>query len=230
MPDKLITNEKIPIAIFDLIDEAKEYLILVSPYLKLWGHLVNHLEQSKAKKKIAIIRDENMEEKAEVIASLKKLGITVKARQNLHAKIYLSDKSCVISSMNLYEFSAANSEEIAVIITDKTSLLEIEKYVKNLNSKSADIDQRKVTMIKDTPKNYGFSRAETKNKIGKGHCIRCGNAIKLDAAKPYCPKCYESWALYENEGYKEKFCHVCGKEEATTILKPVCRTCFKKGF
>jgi hypothetical protein len=231
MQDKLISNEKIPIAINDLIDEASDYILLVSPYVKIWGHLRNHLEKCKAKTKMAIIRDENLDEKTEVIREFGELGITVKALKNLHAKIYLSEKACIISSMNLYDFSAANSEEVAVQITDRDSLMEIKKYIKdNLSYRSTDIDLKN---IKKTATSVEKHRqlAPKENKVDSGgHCIRCGKGIKLNPERPYCKSCFESWALYENPEYREKHCHACGKAEATTILKPVCGACYRKGF
>jgi phosphatidylserine/phosphatidylglycerophosphate/cardiolipin synthase-like enzyme len=229
MQDKLISNEKIPIAINDLIDEASEYLLLVSPYVKIWGHLRNHLEKCKAKTKVAIIRDENLDEKAEIIRELNALGITVKALQNLHAKIYLSDKACIISSMNLYDFSAANSEEVAVQITDRDSLTEIKRYVKdNLSYRSTDIDLKKIKPASPRVEDHRpHTPKEAKGETG-GHCIRCGKGIKLNPEKPYCKSCFESWALYENPEYREKHCHFCGKPEGTSFLKPVCKPCFYK--
>jgi hypothetical protein len=229
MQDKLISNEKIPIAINDLIDEATEYLLLISPYVKIWGHLRNHLEKCKAKTKVAIIRDENLDEKAEIIKEFNTLGITVKALQNLHAKIYLSEKACIISSMNLYDFSAANSEEVAVQITDRDSLVEIKKYVEdNLSYRSRDIDLKKIMASGPRVENYNQKTPKVAKADISGHCIRCGKGIMLNPEKPYCKSCFESWALYENPEYREKHCHACGKPEATSMLKPVCKPCFYK--
>jgi phosphatidylserine/phosphatidylglycerophosphate/cardiolipin synthase-like enzyme len=229
MQDKLISNENIPIAIFDLIDGAGEYLLLISPYVKIWGHLRNHLEKCKAKTKVAIIRDENLEEKADVIKEFNALGITVRALQNLHAKIYLSDKACIISSMNLYDFSAANSEEVAVQITDRDSLAEIKHYVKdNLSYRSTPIDLKNIKPANSLVENHRQHAPKEVRVDAGGHCIRCGKGIKLNPERPYCKSCFESWSLYENPEYREKHCHACGKPEATSMLKPVCKPCFYK--
>ena len=63
---------------------------------------------------------------------------------------------------------------------------------------------------------------------GKGHCIRCGNSIKLNPMVPYCKKCYSSWKNYENEEYKEKHCHICGKSSRSMLIKPSCLPCYKQ--
>lgn len=205
MPDQLIVNENIPIAINNLIDQASDYVLLVSPYIRIWGHLRNHLERCHAKTRIAIVRDENIKEKAETLCELNSLGITVKALINLHAKIYLSEKACIISSMNLYDFSAANSEEIAVLITDKDSLSEIRQYVKdNLSSRAREIKSQKLHAERATSSGYK-SKPQTNKHKSEGQCIRCGKSIGLDPARPYCRVCYEAWALYENPEYREKF-------------------------
>jgi phosphatidylserine/phosphatidylglycerophosphate/cardiolipin synthase-like enzyme len=37
--------------------------------------------------------------------------------QNLHAKCYLSEKQCIITSLNLYDFSQINNNEMGVLIS-----------------------------------------------------------------------------------------------------------------
>ena len=54
---------------------------------------------------------------------------------------------------------------------------------------------------------------------------------KYDLKKPYCEKCYASWARYKNQKYKEKYCHACGRTDPkhpTSFEKPVCKECFTK--
>lgn len=67
------------------------------------------------------------------------------------------------------------------------------------------------------------ARASTK----EGHCIRCSSTIRHNPDRPYCLECYQSWAQYENDEYVEKACHQCGKKSKTSMLKPVCRACYR---
>ena len=61
-----------------------------------------------------------------------------------------------------------------------------------------------------------------------GHCIRCNTQIPYDPARPYCLECYDSWSEWENPSYIEKYCHSCGKRDKSSMLYPLCRTCFQK--
>ena len=67
-----------------------------------------------------------------------------------------------------------------------------------------------------------------------GFCIRCGTGLpKFDLQKPYCDKCYASWARYKNPKYKEKFCHACGRDDTKntiTFEKPTCKGCFTEYY
>ena len=61
-----------------------------------------------------------------------------------------------------------------------------------------------------------------------GHCIRCKKQIPYDPAKPYCLECYDSWSNYRNPSYIENYCHACGKRDRSSMLYPLCRSCFQK--
>ena len=62
--------------------------------------------------------------------------------------------------------------------------------------------------------------------IGSGICIRCGEKVKLNPMAPYCLKCFKSWKKYENEEYQEKYCHICGKPNQSSLIKPNCYECY----
>lgn len=61
-----------------------------------------------------------------------------------------------------------------------------------------------------------------------GICIRCQKKIKLNPQAPYCYSCFKSWSKYQNKEHQEKFCHICGKENKSSMLKPVCQNCYRK--
>lgn len=56
-----------------------------------------------------------------------------------------------------------------------------------------------------------------------GYCIRTGEKIPFDLAKPYTDKAFKSWSRYKNEDFAEKFCHFSGEpsEGKTTMAKPI---------
>jgi phosphatidylserine/phosphatidylglycerophosphate/cardiolipin synthase-like enzyme len=246
MPEtRFISDDKILPAIYELIEQAAENLVIVSPYVSLWGHLSSKLD--KAKVQPLIIARKNQEGKLDdLIEKMNAHRIELRLVENLHAKIYLNEKKCIISSMNLYEFSTSNSKEIAVIIEDEETLKEINKYIdEELLSQSEIVTITASKMIAKGLKNIaGFvsnlaqkdtvnialpEKKSPKNDLGKkGFCIRCHKEIKNNPDKPLCPDCYEKWAIYSKPTYKEKYCHVCGKQEQTSLEKPVCINCYRK--
>ena len=64
--------------------------------------------------------------------------------------------------------------------------------------------------------------------------IRCDKALtKFDLQKPYCDKCFASWARYKNIKYREVYCHGCGGKtvkERVSFEKPLCKGCYTKFF
>ena len=60
-----------------------------------------------------------------------------------------------------------------------------------------------------------------------GFCIRCKTTVPADPGKPYCTSCYRSWNRYKNDEYEEKYCHICGNENSSTMAKPLCLSCHR---
>jgi len=88
-------------------------------------------------------------------------------------------------------------------------------------------DEIKVSVAK-IPKDNGKPKEKAiKSKPStSGFCIRCGEKIKLNPMAPYCLKCFNSWKKFENEEYEEKFCHICGKPNNSSLIKPSCYGCY----
>ena len=66
---------------------------------------------------------------------------------------------------------------------------------------------------------------ETAEEPGAGYCIRCRTALPANPDQPYCDRCYTIWNRYKNATYEERYCHMCGIEHTTTLLKPLCVAC-----
>ncbi|MCX6768619.1 MAG: hypothetical protein NTY83_02140 [Candidatus Micrarchaeota archaeon] len=58
-----------------------------------------------------------------------------------------------------------------------------------------------------------------------GYCIRCKKEIPYNEKRPYCLSCYESWKKFGNKGYREKYCHDCGKPCKSALAEPLCKEC-----
>ncbi|HHY0576020.1 TPA: phospholipase D family protein, partial [Vibrio parahaemolyticus] len=101
----------------ELIKNASERLILISPFLKLNDRIKELLEdKDRLKIDIRIIYGKS-ELQPDEINWLKGLSfVRTSFCKNLHAKCYMNESSCIITSLNLYEFSQVNNNEMGIFI------------------------------------------------------------------------------------------------------------------
>lgn len=100
-----------------MIKKASDRLILISPYLKL-NERVKELLEDKNRLKIDIrIVYGKSDLQPEEINWLKGLDfVRTSFCKNLHAKCYMNENECIITSLNLYEFSQINNNEMGILI------------------------------------------------------------------------------------------------------------------
>jgi len=101
----------------ELIKDAKDRLYLISPFLKLNDRMKELLaDKNRMKIDVRIVYGKS-ELQPEEINWLKELTyIRTSFCKNLHAKCYLNEELCIITSLNLYEFSQVNNNEMGVLI------------------------------------------------------------------------------------------------------------------
>jgi len=131
--------------------------------------------------------------------------------------------------MNLYDFSQINNNEMGVYI-DKTKTEDEQLYTDVYTEAMRLVrisDEIKVSVAK-VPKGNEQSTKKTIKPVSSvsGFCIRCGEKMKLNPRAPYCSKCFNSWKKYKNEEYEEKYCHICGKPNKSSLIKPRCYECY----
>lgn len=230
---KFLNTRKAVAAIEELIKEADIKLILISPYLKLSKDFKELLTYRNNQDKITTVIFGKQELKPDEMKFLESLRFVIlKYNEDLHAKCYVNDKQMIITSLNLYEFSMANNKEMGVLIDledseDKKLYDEAFKEIDYIDSTS-----QKFKFNINHP-NEDNSIPKKNNKIKKivgttSHCIRCNTGVKFNPEHPLCKRCYKSWSKYSDSTYEEKFCHVCGKENKTSVEKPTCYSCYKK--
>ncbi|NWK52571.1 DNA repair protein [Acinetobacter sp. SwsAc5] len=101
----------------ELIKNAKERLILISPYLRLNDRIKELLEdKNRLKIDIRIVYGKSDLHPDEIKWMQKLDFIRLSFCKNLHAKCYLNESECIISSLNLYEFSQINNNEMGILI------------------------------------------------------------------------------------------------------------------
>jgi RNA polymerase-binding transcription factor DksA len=208
-----------------LINDANEKLILISPYLKISDRLKQSLtDKDRMKIDIRIIYGKDELQPAEHNWLKSMLSIRISFCQNLHAKCYLNEKAAIITSMNLYDFSQINNNEMGIYVTkEEDPVLYADIYAEAMRlvrfSEEIKISVTQVPKT-DQPKSVPMKSENS------GFCIRCGAEIKLNPMVPYCATCYKVWKKSPNEEY-EKHCHICGKDSKSTLIKPTCYDCYK---
>lgn len=101
----------------ELIKSAKERLVLISPFLRLNDRIKELLEDKNRLKidvRVVYGKSELQPEEISWLTALSYLRTSF--CKNLHAKCYLNEELCIITSLNLYEFSQVNNNEMGVLI------------------------------------------------------------------------------------------------------------------
>lgn len=109
----------------ELIKDAKDRLILISPFLKLNDRIKELLsDKNRLKIDVRIVYGKSELQPAEMSWLQELTYIRTSYCKNLHAKCYMNEEMCIISSLNLYEFSQVNNNEMGVLIrrTDDSEL------------------------------------------------------------------------------------------------------------
>lgn len=119
---KFITGQDLEKAIYDIIWEAENTLLIVSPFIKLDDYFKKLFDKHTNNPKIHLLIVFGKNE-GEVSRSLSKadfdyfkkfLNITVVYVSSLHAKYYGNEKKGVVTSINLYDYSFKNNIEFGV--------------------------------------------------------------------------------------------------------------------
>lgn len=138
-------------SIEQIVVEAKQTLVLVTPYLKLSNNLLQRLIDADRKRvQITIVYGKTELVDAEKAKLNKLSNLELFYCNNLHAKCYHNEESLVITSMNLHESSERNNREMGVHFTlaedpviFKAALTEIDSIIhSSILMKGLDLQKR----------------------------------------------------------------------------------------
>lgn len=114
----------------NIIKYSYEYLLIVSPYLKINNRLKPKLAEAFERTDSVIIlyreNELNQDESLWLNGFTKVQLLPIK---NLHAKCYLNEETALITSMNLYDYSQINNHELGVKLTAKSNSNEIRTLI-----------------------------------------------------------------------------------------------------
>lgn len=224
----------------ELINSTKDKLILISPYLQLSERIKEHLSNLNIQKRdIRIVYRENKLQLEENNWLESQIGIRTSLCKNLHAKCYINENEAIITSMNLYEFSQQNNNEMGIFITkaqDPDLYNATYEEVQRLLTISEEIRVTVKKVTKDTPPKTETASVEAKpinkktTETNTGFCIRTGVSIPFNVEKPMSYEAFKSWSKYSDPEYSEKYCHFSGEPSNgdTCVSRPILKKNWKK--
>ena len=180
---KFLNSSGITYYLENLIKNAETHLVFISPYIKFNLRIKQLLdERNSFKFNTTLIygKTDLQTEESDWLKS--KEFIKVKFCENLHAKCYINEKEAIITSMNLYDFSQQNNNEMGIYVNknDSSELYnDIEKEVDRL-IRISELISDSIEKIELKEKTYakGFSKNYTGKDI-KISDIKAGNDVNL---------------------------------------------------
>jgi phosphatidylserine/phosphatidylglycerophosphate/cardiolipin synthase-like enzyme len=120
----------------ELIKNTSERLILISPFLNVNDRLKELLiDKDRLKIDMRLVYGKSELQPQEITWIKNLTYLRTSFCQNLHAKCYLNENVAIITSMNLYEFSQINNNEMGVLVKRK----EDEKLHKDIHEEALRI-------------------------------------------------------------------------------------------
>ncbi len=148
-----LTGKLLEEKLTDIIWNAKKYVVIISPFIKLDNHVRNIFDKIKATHEVHLIlvfgKNEGYKQKSlnendlEYFKNFKNISILY--NKDLHAKHYCNEKEGLITSLNLYDYSMVNNIEYGVhfsksILNPTENLFdETEAFTDNLIFNKSDV-------------------------------------------------------------------------------------------
>lgn len=175
----------------ELIKNAKERLILISPYLRLNDRIKELLEdKNRLKIDIRIVYGKSDLHPDEIKWMQKLEYVRLSFCKNLHAKCYMNEAECIISSLNLYEFSQVNNNEMGISVRKyedddvfKDAYEEAQRIIRISDEVRITLDEVKVdqttsvTTHDDSNENNNFTKLTT-SKLATKHKIKTNELLE----------------------------------------------------
>ena len=114
----ILNTTKINAWLENIISKSEKKLTIISPYIKLNPRLEIILFEIQEKEiDFNLVYGKNFKLDDQFLEKLKQFkNIKIYHNKDLHAKIYTNEKHCLITSMNLYDFSQNHNYEIGSLL------------------------------------------------------------------------------------------------------------------
>ena len=220
---KFLETQAISSELLKLIKDAKEKIILVSPFLKVNTQIQERLK-TKGKlgtlSEIVIVYGKSELKQSELDWIKEIADLKLYEKGNLHAKCYLNEDRAIICSMNLYDYSQYNNIEMGLLITKKEDGEAYEELIDEINNIKINGDRKKLDDLAN-----GIKVEQTKSPA---EIARPGSAqVKVNVPTPHTELTLEQklkfqllkkWRLYKSKDEQVSAFHVLTDEEIRTIV------------
>jgi hypothetical protein len=231
----VFTDADVEPQILQIIRNAESQVTFVTPYVELWNHLKDEILEAR-RRNVQVLFFIRVGGRVKDPTDLPWLRSNISALYEvpmLHAKIYLNEKTVLVSSMNITMGSTRNSMDFAMLVRRQGDAQELRDYVNRLPAKSTSRQPLSiggyvsgyVSGLVKTAAAQSFPHLGREN--AQGYCIRGDEIIPLNPKHPFCDSHYQLWAAWKKDDYPEKYCHSCGKRAKTTARNPQCTDCYQ---
>jgi hypothetical protein len=112
---KFLTTQGMSYHLENIFQNAKNKIIIITPYVKIHAKLKTILAD-KAKSGVEVVF---VCRKKDLKDDLSQISSVVVDNPNLHAKCYLTDEAVLIGSLNLYDYSQINNDEMGILVENR---------------------------------------------------------------------------------------------------------------
>ena len=234
-PIRIIEINQVWNTVIKVIEDARDELVLVSPYNEYSVPLKEALGKAAETGVpiMAVCRQEQKEKEDAHFEWLRRIGADVHLVSRLHAKIYYNESTAIVTSMNLLKSSATDSKEIGFVINDTGMRGQIREYVqRDLIAHSQHLAPAR-EVAKPKPPAARPPKAAPKQAPARGWCIRCREEIAYNLKDPLCVECKQTWDIYKKSDFPEQYCHRCREQKKTadggplSFRRPRCGDCYE---
>jgi len=220
---EFLTSNGISYYLEKIIREAREELYILFPYLQMSRELFELLKETSDRGVPVIIVYANEDLHLDEKLKLGGLGsLEIYQSENLNAKCCCSEKSVILTSMDIHQFTAFETLEMGVAFTRSG---DNDIYKKTYGEIKSVITSSKNMNLHKRPVEELIQPSVKVKKIYHGFCIICAMPVSYNIEKPFCRNCASKHGVNGEASDKAGFCHRCGTPFKVGINKPLCETC-----
>ena len=251
MIEQVLSTYQLSSEIIQLLKNSKEFCFLISPYYQPWPLFSRALENAGREKKNVVFMLRAGDQHTPDLSNLNAdFGFDLVYVKGLHSKLYLSEKTAIVSSMNLYDSSKEHGVELGYKTDSKRIIRELVETVIQDDILGIEPDKLmkgrfydSISQLYKVPSKKLFKREtvefeeppqiderdliqQKKSKDARGFCIRCKKIIPQSVYRTFCDDCFVEWSAEGDADSKEKYCHMCGKDAQVSKNKALCYDCY----